>query len=375
VARSVCFFTDSRAVGGAEAALLLLLEHLDRNAWEPTLLHAPAPALGPALERARALGVTVREVPRLAPASAAIRGFAGAVRTLRRLAPDVFHAHLSWPLAAKTQLAAAAAARIPAVVATFHLFPPEPLGRTGRLQGQLLGRLADRGIAVSDGVARELRDVLRWPPRKVEVIRNGIDLERVRTSFEPALRQALAPAGAAPLVLAVARLDPQKGLDTLLRAAAAFPAAYVAVAGDGPEREPLEREAERLGISARVRFLGSRNDVPALLAASDAFVLPSLFEGTPLALLEAMAAGRPIVASAIPGVDELVADGETALLVPPGDADALANALRRVAGDAELRQRLGAAARARADEMFSVEASTARVEALYRTLLEGSETA
>jgi glycosyltransferase involved in cell wall biosynthesis len=127
--------------------------------------------------------------------------------------------------------------------------------------------------------------------------------------------------------------------------------------------------AAALGLGERVEFLGHSDDVPALLAASDAFVLPSLFEGTPLALLEAMAAGKAVVTSAIAGVDEVVSDGETGLLVRPGDPDALAEALRRVVGDAELRARLGAAARLRAEAEHSAVGSTRRVTAVYDELL------
>jgi len=122
-------------------------------------------------------------------------------------------------------------------------------------------------------------------------------------------------------------------------------------------------------VAERVRFLGHRDDVPALLAASNAFVLPSLFEGTPLALLEAMAAGKPVVTSAIAGVDEVVGDGETGLLVRAGDPEALAEALRRVVGDAELRARLGAAARRRAEAEHSAASTTRKVTAVYDELL------
>jgi glycosyltransferase involved in cell wall biosynthesis len=124
-----------------------------------------------------------------------------------------------------------------------------------------------------------------------------------------------------------------------------------------------------LGVHERVRFLGHRDDVPALLAASDAFVLPSLFEGTPLALLEAMATGMPVVSSAIPGTDEVVSNGETGLLVRAGDPDALADALRRIVGEPELRARLGAAARRRAETEHSAVSSTRRVAAVYDEVL------
>ena len=352
MARSVYYFTDSRQRGGAEAALLLLLEHLDRAVWEPTLLYAPSEKLESVAEDARRLDVaaqpaqTVRDVMRL----------------LRHGRPSVFHAHLSWPLAARNQLAAAIAARVPAVVATYHLFPPGSFGRTASLQGKLLSSGIGRGIAVSQAVADALVQRLGWPRRKLEVIRNGVPVERFRAVVDPELRRTLTASGEDVVFLTTARLDPQKGLDVLMQAAELVDGTQFVIAGDGAERE-------RLGGGIRVRILGHREDVPALLAACDAFVLPSRFEGTPIALIEAMAAGKAIVATAIPGVDELVVADESALLVPPGDPVALAAALRRVVLEPELRARLGSAARQRAETMFSIETSTSRVTAVYDELL------
>jgi glycosyltransferase involved in cell wall biosynthesis len=227
-----------------------------------------------------------------------------------------------------------------------------------------------RAIAVSQAIATSLEDALGWPPRKIEVIRNGIDVERFRGTADRGLHRNLA-AGSDDLVfLTVARLDRQKGVDVLLRAVQSVYGARFVIVGAGDERAQLEHAAETLGVRERVLFLGPRDDVPALLAASDAFVLPSRFEGTPLALLEAMAAGKPVVASAIPGTDEIVADGETGLLVRPNDSDALAAALRRVVSDPGLRARLGAAAGRHAAAAHSAAASTRRVEAVYETLLQ-----
>jgi glycosyltransferase involved in cell wall biosynthesis len=352
MARSVYYFTDSRQRGGAEAALLLLLEHLDRSMWEPTLLYVPCEPLESVAEDARRLDVAVHPVPD-------VRELA---RVLRHGRPSVFHAHLSWPLAARTQLAASVAMRVPAVVATYHLFPPGSFGRTASLQGKLLSMGIGRGIAVSQAVANALVERLGWPRRKLEVIRNGVPVEQFRGEPDPELRRELTAGTDDVLFLTTARLDPQKGLDVLLQAAESIDGTRFLIAGDGAERE-------RLAGGIRVRILGHRDDVPALLAACDAFVLPSLFEGTPIALIEAMAAGKAIVATAIPGVDELVVAEESALLVPPGDPEALAAALRRVVVEPELRARLGAAARQRAETMFAIETSTHRVMSVYDELL------
>ncbi|HEY2371349.1 MAG TPA: glycosyltransferase [Gaiellaceae bacterium] len=359
MARSVHYFSDSRQRGGAEAALLLLLEHLDRTAWEPTLLYVPCEPLESVAEDARRLGVAVHPVPHVREL----------LRVLRRERPSVFHAHLSWPLAARKQLATAIVARVPAVVATYQLFPPGSFGRTTPLQGRLLACGVGRGIAVSDAIATALVERLGWPRRKIEVIRNSIPVDRYLGGRDPELRRELSGGSDDFVFLTVARLDAQKGLDVLLRAAASVDGARFVIAGGGVERDRLEQEAAALGVSERVVFLGPRNDVGALLAAADAFVLPSLFEGTPLALLEAMAAKKPIVATAIAGVEELVTANESALLVAPGDPDALAAASQRIVAEPELRQSLAASARRRVETEFAVDASTLRVMSVYDELL------
>jgi glycosyltransferase involved in cell wall biosynthesis len=154
-----------------------------------------------------------------------------------------------------------------------------------------------------------------------------------------------------------------------MRAAQDVPHARFAIAGEGPERARLEQIVSSLGLSGRVAFLGHRSDVPDLLAAADIFALPSLYEGAPLSVLEAMAAGKAIVTSSIAGTNELVRDDESALLVEPGDAIALAAALRRMLADSALRARLGAVARERAAADFSVTRATERVTRVYEHLL------
>ena len=148
-----------------------------------------------------------------------------------------------------------------------------------------------------------------------------------------------------------------------------MPDATFVFAGDGPLRIALEAEARRLGVAVRCVFLGQRSDVPALLAAADLFVLPSLYEGLPVSVLEAMAAGRPVVATAIGGTDEAVTSEETGLLVAPRDPAALASAIRRLQADPALARRLAAAARGRVERDFSSEATARQVMAIYDQVL------
>jgi len=371
VARSIFYYTDSRTLGGAEQALLMLIEALDRTEWEPVLLLEAGPGVEAVSEPARALGVPVRLVPPLPLGLAGARRVPGFTRLLRSGRPDVFHAHLSWPLAAKYGLVSALLARVPAVVATVQLIPEMELDRSSRLQLRAIARRTGCSIAVSRDIAAELVTRFGWPAERIEVVHNAVDLDRFRAAEGPRLRAELTGGEERPVVLTAARLDEQKGHPVLIRAAAEIPEALFVLAGEGPRRAALQELAAELGIADRVLFLGHRTDIPELLAASDVFALPSLYEGSSLAVLEAMAAGRAVVSSAIGGTDELLTDGEDGLLVAPGDSPALASALRRLLGDGELRADLGRAARARAERDFSRGAMAGRVTAIYRRLLGG----
>ena len=178
--------------------------------------------------------------------------------------------------------------------------------------------------AVSHEVAQRLGQTFRIPARKINVVYNGVPISSFNRPANAALRIALTGSAGKPIVLTTARLAEQKGLCYLLKAAALVPEAIFVLAGEGPERANLEAQAGELGLNERVLFVGYRQDVPDLLASCDLFVLPSLFEGLPLSILEAMAANKPVVASAIGGNDEAIFHRETGLLVPPADPPAAA---------------------------------------------------
>jgi glycosyltransferase involved in cell wall biosynthesis len=366
VARSIFFYTDSRTLGGAEHALFMLVAALDRTAWQPTLLLDEAPGVEALAQHAVEFDIPVRFIPPMPLGLTGACRVPGLVRTLRAERPAVFHAHLSWPLAAKYALTAAIVARVPAIVATVQLIPEFELDYSSRLQLRALSGRVGRYIAVSRAIATELIERFRWPADKIEVVYNAVDLERFDISASPGGSDEQRP-----VVLTCARLDEQKGHQILLAAAAEVPEAVFVLAGEGPERAALEEKAAELGISDRVRFLGHRTDISELLAACDVFALPSFYEGSSLAVLEAMAARRPVVSSAIGGTDELVDDGETGLLVPPGDAGALGVALRSLLADASLRDSLASRARERVERDFSREVMSRRVTQIYEELLDG----
>ena len=364
---TVAHFSDSEAFGGTERALLQLLGGLDRSRWRPVLFHADARGAAQLASEARALEVPTHPVP---VATSAVRGtgtIAPLALALRRERAAVFHAHQIWSLSCRYGIVAAALAGVRARVATAQLFVEMPMLLGIDLQHALLTRCLHRHIAVSRFVASRLRDRFHVAADKIVVIPNaavtGIATER------PVPRAELAREATAPIVLTVARLDAQKGIDHLLDAAAMVPHASFAIAGDGADRAALEQRAASLGLDERVRFLGHRHDVPALLAASDLFVLPSLYEGLPLSVLEAMAAGVPVIATAVGGTDEVVRDGETGTLVPPADPSALAASITGTLANRERASRLALAARSLVAREHSVSAMVGSVSRLYETLL------
>jgi glycosyltransferase involved in cell wall biosynthesis len=364
--RTVIHYTDSTAFGGAEVALLTLLDGLDRRHWKPVLFHHMSPGLRPLWERASRLGVRARPLAPARKASDLVR----LVRAVRSEKASVFHAHLPWALRCGWGLVAAALAGVPAVIASQQLFRGIS-SRRQLLRQWLIGVGVDRFIAVSAEMAGSLRATPLFPARKVEIIRNAVDVRQFQKPPDDALRRTLGGDPSRPIVLTLARLDPQKGLSDLLEAAARVPDANFVLAGDGIERKRIEDAARSLGVDDRVTFLGYREDVPDLLAACDLFVLPSLYEGLPVSVLEAMAAGKPVVATEIGGTREAVSNGETGLLVSPGDPNALAGAIRSVLSDPQLARRLGEAGRQRALEEFSADRMVRKVTQVYERVLSG----
>jgi glycosyltransferase involved in cell wall biosynthesis len=216
-------------------------------------------------------------------------------------------------------------------------------------------------------MARDLQSLIPKPER-VTVIHNGVSTDRFRPSDSGALRDTLTQGGR-PIVVTVSRLEPQKALFVLIEAAELVHEATFVVVGDGSERGELQARGLSLVTQGRLKFLGSREDVPALLAACDLFVLPSLFEGLPIAVLEAMASAKPVVATRIDGTDEIVQDGVTGILVPPRDARSLADAILWILRNPSDGRRMGEVGRGRILTEFSAELMVERTVRLYEELL------
>jgi glycosyltransferase involved in cell wall biosynthesis len=281
---------------------------------------------------------------------------------------DVVHTHTH--LAARVLARLAGTSARAAIVDHLHIenhFRPQRLPAAGlRALDNATARLTARLLAVSDDTRRAF-EAQGYPADRIETVPNGILLPVVDTSN--GLRAELGVPAEAPLAGEIARLCDVKGQRELIQAAARVPELHVVLAGDdletgGAYRESLVAEAERAGVADRITFAGFR-PAESVLGALDVFVLPSWTEGMPITVLEAMAHRRPVVATTVGGTPELVLDGETGLLVPPRDPEALAEALRSLVADPQRARRLGEAGYARVAERFTVERMTTRVLEVY----------
>lgn len=236
--------------------------------------------------------------------------------------------------------------------------------------------LVHRMVSVSEMTRRFTMEVEGIRGEKIVTIPNGIDLSAATSQLgeqgRARLREELGLGDGDHIVAVVARLHPQKGHRYLIEALPSIlervPNAVFLFAGDGPLREELEREVERAQVGHAVRMLGARNDVPDLLAISSLFVLPSLWEGMPNAVMEAMAAGLPVVATGVDGTPEVVVHGETGLLVPAKDPESLASAIVALLLDEEKRRAFGVAGRERISQFFSLQNYVDCHETLYKQL-------
>jgi glycosyltransferase involved in cell wall biosynthesis len=288
--------------------------------------------------------------------------------SLLRDGVDVVHTHMFGSNVWGTVLGRLSG--VPVVIAHEHTwsFQGRPLRRF--LDRELVARWADVFVAVSGEDRRKMIEVEGVDPAKIRLIPNGIASPangavadvRAELDIEPRV----------PVLGVVCELRAQKALEVLFEAAALllaeFPTLKVLVAGDGPERARLEEGARRLGVEDTVLFLGIRRDVPAVLAAVDVAVLSSDYEGSPLSVMEYMAAAKPVVSTRVGGVPELVKEDVHGLLVQPRDPKALAEAVARLLRDPALAKRLGAEGRKRQQREFSLEAMVRRIEDLYEEL-------
>jgi glycosyltransferase involved in cell wall biosynthesis len=318
---------------------------------------------GPVADTARAAGVPfveLRHVRRPLSLWRDALGLLELVTLMRRLRPHIVHANSA--KAGVLARLAAAIARVPIRIYTVHgwafLAHDGVAAAAYRWAERAVRPLTTVAVCVAESEKRAGIAAGVCDPYTTVVIPNGVDLAATTPAEGP---------NDPPRVVWVGRLQAPKDPLTLVRALGRLKTPFEAdFVGDGPFRRAVELELERLGLGASVRVLGDRRDVGSLLARSDVFVLASRSEGLPLSILEAMAAGLPVVASRVGGVPELMVDGETGLLVPTGDPDLLAAAVGRLLDDATLRRRLGEAGRARVRERFDLDSVRRAHLDLYR---------
>ena len=361
----VLYLSHAFAVGGAEEMVLNLIRHLPPS-YVPAVacIHEAGP-IGLEIERTgvpfKVLGLTpgLRHPFDLLR----LRDF------LHECQPDIVHTFLlTGSLYGRF---AAMMARVPVVIGTEVNVYERKHALHARAERWLM-RDTDAVVASAESVRDFYIRQVKADPAKVEVIYNAVDWAQLQaTVSRDEMRASVEVPAGAPLLTIIARLTEQKGhrilLDALARTDLAH--AYLLVVGDGPLRDVLERQVANLGLSARVRFLGARRDLGNILAATDVFVMPSFWEGLPLAMVLAMGAGLAVVATRVAGIPEVVQDGVTGLLVPPGDSGELGAALSRVVNGDTTRVLLGQAARAFVRPRFGVDGYVNAITALYDRLL------
>jgi glycosyltransferase involved in cell wall biosynthesis len=358
---SILHLQKVAGISGSEAHLLALLPRLRERGWDVRMLmlHENEPG---AWDFAREL--TDRGVPLDAiqvGADVDPVAFTRLVAYLVRLRPAILHTHLVH--ADAYGLPAGSIARVPIRFSTKHGFNEFRESPYFGVADRTVAALAHVHIAISRGLARYLEEVEGFDGESFEIVHYGIDPDG---EPEP-------PGDGAPRLLCVGRLIPIKGHIVLLRAFAeakrTLPGLELDIAGRGPLEPALRALAGELGIGGSVNFLGHVTPIQTAIERSSVVVVPSMGEGFGMVALEAMERSRPVVAASIGGLGELVRDGETGLLVPPGEAEPLAAAIVQVAGDAAVARRMGEAGRRRALSRFLQTFCTDRTALLYEDAL------
>jgi glycosyltransferase involved in cell wall biosynthesis len=371
----IVWLIDSLGLGGAERLLVNYLPYFNTARFQSRVCALQVKNGNPIAADIRRLGVPVDFVP--------LRhlrdplGLPRLVRYLRRHGPGLLHTQLEF--ADTLGSVAAKILHLPSVTTLHTLNTPDQGTRRywrHQLQWWSLRHFCDRVVAVSEGARQHHIRLGKLAPEKVVTLYNGIDLSgfSLNGQFDRrASRQALGIPPDAPLLITVAVLRPPKGIQYLIEALPtilqAVPEARYLVVGDGQHKNSLKVLAQTYGVAERVIFTGARSDIPALLALSDLFVLPTLTEALPTVLAEAMAAQKPIVASNVGGVPEMIEHGRNGLLVPPADPASLAAACLQLLQDQAHAQAMACAGREIVEQRFNIHKQVAHLGDLYQELL------
>lgn len=364
----IVFIVESLDVGGTELSLLKWLRHCDRTAFEPSVISFRKGALMKELEE---LNVHTTVIHKKFPFDVSF--FYRLVRKLAKMKPDVVHCRNGIP-AISYGVLAARMADIP-VISSVH-------GRTHYLRQDLktwlwfkIMGLSRDIIAVTGGIKEEISRYGGIAPEKIRVIYNGIDIQPDMTcrTGKDAMRAACGLENDRFVIGAVGNLRPIKGQKYLLQAMPEILRrvgnARLVLIGQGQEEQNLKNLARELGVEDKIHFLGYKKNASEMIGMFDVFVLPSLSEGFPNVLLEAMMAQVPVVATRVGGVGEIVTDGQEALLVDHSDSGALARAVVRIAENPVLRESISANAFQRVKDQFDIRTTLARYDAAYLSLI------
>lgn len=369
----ILHYLSSLAPGGAEEYALSLLAAMPERGFVPYLA-APRQLLEALKPRLSALDLDCIAIEQTSPLD--WRHAKRFINCLGAERIDLVHSHLF--LASLFASPLARLARVSSVE-TFHL---REVWREGKwLKGSFwldrqVGRFVDRYIAVSHAAEHHLLENKRIAPSKVVTIHNGRDLARFHPATPAETARARAGLGVSDkqVVMVLGRLEQQKGHAFLIEAfrklAPRWPKLIALFAGSGALESELKASCEAARLTDRIVFLGYRDDTERLLAAADLVVLPSLFEGLPLVAIETLAMARPIVATDVEGTREIIADGDTGLLVRATDPSALADGIERILADPALGVRLGRRGRVLVEQKFDIRQQIARTVEVYQRLLD-----
>ena len=364
---------DALGAGGAETLAVTFARTVNRAEFD-LVVASLSGATGVNAERLRADGVPVIDLGARNLRDRA--AFQRLIELIQKERIDLVHAHLTY-----SSIWSAWATRRTGVpsLASLHVAPSATRALRDSLRHRVSVNIRDRlmiaamnrwssGVIAVSGALRDEYVARGLTAAKVRVVHNGVELERFGRPYDESRARLVEELGIdaqAPVVATVSVLRPAKGIEILLEAVRAVPGATFVIIGDGPKREEWASLAALLGISERVRWAGYRTDVGALLAGCDLFVHPSFDDAFPTVLLEAMAAGLPIVATRVGGIPEIVAEHATGELVPPGDVEALASAIRVLLADRPRMKRMQQQARLNVNQ-FSTRAWLDRLTTVYR---------
>ena len=372
--KKIIYFTDSRGWGGAEKYLIDLVTAIDRDKYDPEVIF-PMEVEKRSFEECfieRGVSVEWVNTSNRYPFLSFIRSFYCFINKK----PDLIHFNLSWPSFCRYPiLAAILLGKV--IVLTEHLVPHnykvEPYEKFYK---RFIYSRIFQAIAVCSENKSNLIHFFEVPEEKVTVIRNGINISRFQLSDSRNVRDRISHlTNGKTVVSTVARLAEHKGHCFLIKAARRLmhlSDLCFLIVGEGPLKELLVQDVKDSVMEDRFLFLGFRGDIPYILSKTDIFVLPSLFEGLPLTVLEAMAAGKPVIASNVSGIVEEVTHDKTGILIPPGDPVALSRAIEVLARDPEKRKQMGAEGRKRVEKHFNYFRMITETEQLYNSAFSTS---